>query len=569
MCTGTGSIRSGFISKEHLVGGSSVDVVVPSNIYNTKNIHIFQRSFARSNFSTGKQRTNTSVNTSISTSTSTSIMHEEKIPAGEQEQELVKAQSLAETGTDTVYNALILKLKKATSQIEFLQNDPNSKDEEITKSMQNAASLSWDLGMLDQAQELQEQILAKLMQKHSKSNDTDTDTDIDDPNINTKHPSPKHLDIAMAMHTIGSIQSRLQNPHEASKWFLASLTMKQELLSSKYSFHYEIGKTLNGLALVKMQMDNESGVDVSAVDYVKLLEEAESHYINHGELVSSGNGEGDGKDESVSVSGGESEEDMSYHPHVAALDENIAMIYRMNGDLRMAFQRYENALRIHEHWAHDAKSSPEGTMNEKITNLNMDIGDCLQGLERYKEATGKYQKALDHHLLVVRREQKIQSQLEEVNEDKDAMGTAMTGVLRHNIGMMHAQLNNYEDAMEEYEKALAIKKSHDSEHVEVAKTLNAMGALMATQGKGRIALTHFMEALRIFTIHFESTGGEYDEDVAQTRNNIKIVEKTMFSEKDGKSGIANASGSGASGSGASGRSRGRRGTIINPPRTGN
>jgi len=444
-------------------------------------------------------------------------IYEEGVPAAEQEQEITRAQSVAETGTEKAYNNLLHKLNEAVAQLANIQNDPTSNEHKIIKSMRNVATMQWDLGMMEQAQNLQEEILSNLIQKHSKSTSTSS-ASISGP--------PQHLDIAITMHTIGSIQSRLQNPREASKWFDASLAMKTDLLSSKYSYHFEIGKTLNGLALVKMQLNQEEGIhtDTDPLEYVRMLEEAESHYIHHGETLE------DDEEQDGQVEG---EEDMSHHPHVASLDENIAMIYRKHGDLKMACQRYENALRIREHW--ENSSSTEG--NEHIMSLNMHIGDCLQGMELYEEAMERYKKALEQHLLVVKREKREErEEQKDENEDDGSLveysrkeATAMTGILRHSIGLMHAHLSNYEEAMHEYQEALEIKRGFGSDHPEVAKTLNAIAALLATKGEGQTAMSHLREALRIFKLlNATSEGGEvFDEDVIQTQNNIELVEKSL------------------------------------------
>ncbi len=449
-----------------------------------------------------------------STSSVSLKMHQESLFAAEQEQQITKARILSDTGTDKVYNDLLHKLKEAEVQLNLIQNDPASDEKKVIKAMQAVATMQWDLGMLEQAQELQEQILSKLIQKHSTK-------------VDGKAGPPKHLDIAIAMHTIGSIQSRLQNPQEAFKWFNASLAMKEDLLSSKYAYHFEIGKTLNGIALARMQLDQEDEIDANPSEYIQMLEEAESHYVHHGETVE------------VSDGSLKDRKDMSNHPHVASLDENIAMIYRKNGDLKMACQRYENALRIHEYW-HDS-ASMEG--NEQIMSLNMHLGDCLGGMQLYEKALERYRKALEQHFFIVKRDQKGKSRNE---------ATAMTGILRHSIGLMQAHLSNYEEAMQEYEEALNIKRSFGGiDHAEVARTLNAMAMLLATKGEGEKALAHLNEALRIFQLNFSLDGGEdYEEDVIQTQKNIELVEKNLTASE----GIANAS--------CGGGGRGRGGTAI-------
>lgn len=449
-------------------------------------------------------------------------LYEETVPASEKEQEITKAESLGETGTDEAYNALLHKLDEAVKKLDTvaLLNNGNSTAEDIIEAMQNVAAIQWNVGMLDQAQELQEEILSRLIQMH-EHHSTTTENDAGAP--------PQHIDIATTMHTIGSIQSRLNNPHEAKKWFNASLSMKKDVLSN-YAFHYEIGKTLNGLALIKIQLDQEDDEDLDPLEIISRLEEAENHYIHHGEDT---DGEEDNEGDAV---------DMADHPHVASINENIAMVYRMVGDSRMALQRYEEALRIQKHWASPQDLSLHG--NEHIMNLNIHSGDCLQGMKRFDEALERYKEALRLHMLIVRRESRLKQENENNNEQDDGVedksvvqysrkveATPMEGILRHNMGLMHAHVGRHDLSMEEYQLALDIKKSFGDTHPEVAVTMNAIGAMLATKGEGQSALAHFREALYIFRMHSSAVGDEdADEDVAQTKKNIELAEKTLMGQ---------------------------------------
>ena len=434
-------------------------------------------------------------------------VHEESFPAAEKEKEIKKAELLAETGSDRVYNAILHELANADARLHELQNDHVSTEQDIIHAMQDVATIQWKIGMLDEAQILQEEILSKLVALHSDA-------------TSGNEPS-KHLDIAMTMHTIGSIQSRLDNPREANKWFTASLEMKKELLSD-YSFHYEIGKTLNGLALVKMQLDQEEEIDTDPLELVRLLDEAENHYMHHGERHGDDQGE-------------EEEQDMADHPHVASINENIAMTYRKYGDLNMALQKYENALRIHKHWLSDEDINMNG--NESIMNLNIHCGDCLQGLESYEEALKRYEEALRLHLLIVRREAAQEEEtLAEGSRKLEAI-TPIAGILKHNIGMMHSRGGRYTEAMIEFQAAMDIKSSFGEHHPEVANTLNAIGAMQASKGEGDSALAHFKQALEIFRMNSSVIGDEdHDEDIHQTKHNIKIVQENLAGRGNSRPG---------------------------------
>lgn len=435
------------------------------------------------------------------------IYEDNVLSSSESEKEIRRIQSIVQTGSEQAYNKTLNALSRATEKLKLLQSNGEARQEDIVKAMKVVATIQWDLGMLKEAQSTQEEILSKLIAIYSPEN------------LMGAHP-PKHMEIASTMHTIGSIQSRMNNPVEAKKWFDASLNIKEELLSS-YTHHFEIGKTLNGLALVKMQLDEENGDTSDPFDIIQMFNEAEDHYIYHGTR--------DDREEDHE-SDPETKEDFADHLQVASINENIAMLYRKHGDLKMALGRYENALRIYRQQYHDDSTLHGGS--EHIINLLVDCGDCLSGLGKYDEALKRYEEALKLHMLLVRHQRKQERNSvychSEVNSKHVAVVTPLVGVLKHNIGMMYAYLGNYEEAMSEYLNAVSIKKSFGEHHAQVGITYNAIGAMQGAKGDTESALNYFEKALEIFRMHTSAVGDEdQDENIYCTKKNIEKVQKSL------------------------------------------
>jgi tetratricopeptide (TPR) repeat protein len=416
-------------------------------------------------------------------------------------QEFIKADIITQFGNDDRYHALLRKLEDAqdalhrnvessttttttttttntTTATNCRSTRDNSfipSDEDVIIALQQVAKIELELGMIQEAKVRQEDILTRLLKIHG---------------ANANETTPKHLSIASTMHSIGSIYSRLEDPHEADKWLNAALNMKKELLFvNGCKYHYEVGKTLNGIALNEMMMHSiDDGYEIDSLQIVSILTEAELNYICHAE-------ENDG------------ERDMSNHPDVAFISENMAGVYRSFGDLDMALQKYQAALGVLEH------QSPSEQARDKIVNLYVHIGDCLNGLDKYDEAREKYEDALDLHLKIVS------------ESAGDGTKTSLEAVLRHNIGNMHAKVGMLKEAMQDYEYALNLKRELGGEsHPECALTLNAIGALLANQGDWQGSLAHFNEAKFIYKMH-ANDDVEMEEMLAQTENNIELLEK--------------------------------------------
>ena len=448
----------------------------------------------------------------------------------EQEQELIKAELASLTGNDAHHLRLFQKLESAKKEMQILLNQEEKKKEwlspqTVIAAMQTTATAHWELGMLDEANSLQQDILERLIDLHSS---------LDNKNISAhSHGTrdiPIHWDVARTFHAIGAIQSRSHAFDEAQKWFEKTLELKRELLvqenvdNDEREHHFEIGKTLNGMALNIVQKAHaEEDVESHYTHIVSLMEEAISNYHYHGcdpQEIENG-----------SVSGG----DMKDHPDLVSLHENLATIYRQCNEYDLAHKNYEEALRIQQHHLAENVEALTNYCNERVVSLLLDVADCLKALERYEEALENYEFALEEHLLVAQKERSLQVDSGNQNqsdekalllENSHSERTIMEGVLRHNIGVMNAELDRKDEAMEEYKTSIAIKKALLGEnHIEVANTLNAIGALLGSKAEFEPALAYFREALYIYEKNSTSAfGDEGDEHIMNTKKNIALVE---------------------------------------------
>jgi len=487
------------------------------------------------------------------------------------EEEMVEAQLHGLTGSNISHNRLLSNLQHSLAHLAHLEslhpssspsdtNDNKPQEEELVEAMRDVAQQQWKLGSLDKALHTQTKIL---------QNSTSL----------LPNPSDDCGEVAKTMHEIGRIHLRIGNYPECQRWLESALEMKRRLYnngllvggdgsgSGSSVRHREIGRTLNALALLHLRVlssgmiEEEEEDDESVHVALSLMQEAESHYRHHGTTT-----------DLTDPSDVPQNTLNSDHPDLAGICENMAMLHRRNQrDLSTALDQYEEALRIRETMRKAATSSGGCSEEEmKIVGLLMDIGDCLGGggkggLERYSEAVERYKEALNVHATMVRRE-RLEATMEahhrntytndivptgrnSLTNPTGEVGTSVEGVIRHNIGNVHAQKAEFDQALDEYEIALSIKKKLVGEdHPEVALTLNAIGALMASnRTEAPSSLPYFREALRIYRLHSSSPavvqvgvdnvwsvdgdgdggGGLEDERVAKILENIRLVEKNL------------------------------------------
>ena len=446
------------------------------------------------------------------------------------ENELIKAELAGMTGDDGEYDRLVGELSSALDHLEQVtaqQEDDVQAQEAVIDALQSAGECYWNLGFLDEARDLYEDSLSRLINLHSGDGSHDGGG-------NQQGKPPDHPAIASTLHWLGSIHARSGHPTEAERWYGSALDMKKRVYG-KRNFHPEIGKTLNGLALIEVAQAHDEGGIVVVDDEeawrraLGLFEEAERNYT-YANMDRGGGGRTgiakpavDNNAEDI-LSSPEDEEDYSNHPDLAMIYENMALLFRRNNEHKAALARYREALEIRRTGS-DADVAGVGG-DGKILDLMLGIADCLRALSKFDEASELYEQVLESHIKDTRRK------AEQAPQEGVETRTALEVVLRHNIGLVHAQCGRHDLALEEYNTAREIKIAlAGPDHPEVAVTLNAAGAVHGASGDREKALSYFRQALQIFQFHSGALG-DNDPDVVNTQRNIRLIEKSAL--KSGK-----------------------------------
>ena len=440
------------------------------------------------------------------------------------ENELVKAELAGLTGDDAEYDRLVTELSKALDHLEqTAQNGWEGDDDAqaMIDALQSAANCYWNLGYLDESRDLYEDSLSRLIDLHS-----------DDGTGSTGQQPPDHPQIATTLHWLGSIHARSGNPTEAARWYESALDMKKRVYGNR-TYHPEIGRSLNGLALIQVHQATSSSEDYGGAiggdeeawrRAMELFQEAERNYTFANMDRGGGGRTGIAKPAAASVEE-EDNEDYSNHPDLAMILENMAMLFRQNNEHQAALTRYQQALSIRQSNADiSGEAGSSGVEDGKILGLMLSAADCLRASSKFDEAAELYEQVLASHI-----------QANSGNGESQGEGetrTALEAVIRHALGLIHAECGRHELALEQYGISRDIKVAlagHD--HPEVAVTLNAAGAVHGASGDREKALAYFRQALQIFQLHSGAMGDD-DPDVINTQKNIRLIEKSAL--KSGK-----------------------------------
>ena len=432
------------------------------------------------------------------------------------ENELVKAELAGLTGDDAEYDRLVEELSEALDHLEqTAQSGRQSEDDAqaMIDALQSAGNCYWNLGFLDESRDLYEDSLSRLIDLHS-----------DDNTSSTGQQPPDHPQIAKTLHWLGSIHARSGNPTEAARWYESALDMKKRVYGNR-TYHPEIGRSLNGLALVQVHQASPAGFaddggtiggDEEAWRHaMELFQEAERNFI-FANMDRGGGGRTGIATPASALDDGIDDEDYSNHPDLAMICENMAMLFRQNNEHQAALTRYQQALAIRQS---NASSSDE---DGKILGLMLSVADSLRALSKFDEAAALYEQVLA----------KKANGGDGESHGKGETRTALEAVIRHSLGLIHSECGRHELALEQYSISKEIKialAGHD--HPEVAVTLNATGAVHGANGDREQALAHFRQALQIFQLHSGALGDD-DPDVCNTLRNIRIIEKSAL--KTGK-----------------------------------
>ena len=184
----------------------------------------------------------------------------------------------------------------------------------------------------------------------------------------------------------------------------------------------------------------------------------------------------------------------SGHPSTATTYSNMAVVYREQGDNAKALEYCKKALEIRERVLGSGHPDTAATYNN-MANVYSSQGDNEKALEYYKKAL-------------------------EIRERVLGSGHPDTAATYNNMANVYCELGDYGKALEYYEKAFKIRERVlGSNHPDTAATYNNMANVYREQGDYGKALEYYKKALEIR----ERVLGSNHPDTAATYNNIALV----------------------------------------------
>lgn len=478
------------------------------------------------------------------------------------------------TGSNTrklsLYEKQVLELENVVqNHSEICQDDSL----DYSKSCKNLGEMHYRMGHMEQAQQMLFDGLQTLLEN---------------PSVDSKNHDFQ-LAKAQIMHLLGAVMARCGEYDESHSWYKESLTIKRELLkdsnssSEISSHHYEMGKTLNGLAALEVMSGKGTANWEKAA---QLFRDAENNFIhNYGHFFEDSN-----NDYGWNSIPKEMVELMS--PHLVQLvinvRSNMGELMRQQRKHSDAIEFFQMALdiaqmdvsRIHVNNQNEnmetetsADPSPEERRNA-VVDLLIKVADCNVAEENYDEAAASYEQALASHVafrgLTGRESNKFSENLSEnlsthlpaatskkVDIPLDLVNaTTVEAAIRNNLAFSLTRIGQEKLALQQYETSLQIKRHiGGNSNVEVGRTLMEMGALLAGPMKDLVTgLNCFKEALHIYRCQrddiiqansnrtensrqaFFDTELELDEITECVNNaakNIALVEDALLDKRDG------------------------------------
>ncbi len=191
--------------------------------------------------------------------------------------------------------------------------------------------------------------------------------------------------------------------------------------------------------------------------------------------------------------------------------DNQGLIYRLWEEFDTALDKYQQALQVvvdrDTEWA-----------------LRLHVGDMHVALEDPQGALAVYKDLLEVTTSI---SSSFSNPHQQQKSEEHILG--IQGVLMHNIATLHVEQGDYDQALEEFQQALHLKKSAPGGEYnpEVAKTLNSLGALHAGVFDEKMhALECFQQALLISRIHADGDP-QTDPDVQAALQNIATMEQAL------------------------------------------
>jgi tetratricopeptide (TPR) repeat protein len=200
------------------------------------------------------------------------------------------------------------------------------------------------------------------------------------------------------------------------------------------------------------------------------------------------------------------------HPDVATALNNLASLYRYDGQLALAESLYRRALDIDER----ALGPDHAQVARDLSNL----ASLYDSEGRFADAEPLYEWALA-------------SDEKALGPDDPAVATDLT-----NLASLYESEQRYADAQPLRERALAIReKAVGPGHPGIAMDLNSLASLYARQGRYAEAESTYKRALAVQ----EKALGPNDPDLAATLNNLGSLYDTLNRPADAESSYTRAS----------------------------
>ncbi len=367
--------------------------------------------------------------------------------------------------------------------------------------------------------------------------------------------SPENIYSASAMHSLGNLYARINNPSEALKCYEDSLLQRAKILGSD---HPAVADTLFNMAeiignipdytkatamythclKIRIMSEGNDGENVVTTLFrLALLHEKRGylrksqeylegalkvrrcrlHAIIHGCIANVEQTVEGGNNEAQEIERVTKEEQIQ----LATVLHHLGNVILKTGKTADSMSCYEEALSIRR------KLCGMGTtgfaeyatqMDMESMNINriilQDMADTLHNIGGVYETKNMPQKALGcyNQALIIKRsyskEKKVEFSLEDQVKSCNTLSSAIT-LLR--IGAIHNQLEDYDVALSYYKSALSIQRQHlGRDHIAVAQTLAEMGLISFRQLDNSIhtsneekavleatVIKRFNEALRI------------------------------------------------------------------------
>lgn len=180
--------------------------------------------------------------------------------------------------------------------------------------------------------------------------------------------------------------------------------------------------------------------------------------------------------------------DTAQHIDYVKCLQNLGLLWRTVQDYDSALTQYNKAKTVLD-TIYNGKQmdGAQSTLSSSLYHIKrqgllLDIADMHTALDQWIEAIRMYQLVWDEDKKYRCSEKASQSNIDDNDHvDKDTP-TALDGIVLHNLGKIHAHQGNIDQAIDELERSIEIRRTIGGEYnTEVGKTLTLLGAVYATK----------------------------------------------------------------------------------------